>query len=104
VTDCGCNTRSNWSATSSWKENVFSIFNSLTKVKNISFVTQVYNKEPQSVTILPFAIENPSLSRYLLAQNIFWTKSRQKETQIPVMLFLHLQDIKRNTVFMFLLM
>ena len=38
------NTRSNWSATSSWKENVFSIFNSLTKVKNISFVTQVYNK------------------------------------------------------------
>ena len=49
------NTRSNWSATSSWKENVFSIFNSLTKVKNISFVTQVYNKEPQFVTILPFA-------------------------------------------------
>jgi hypothetical protein len=36
--------------TSSWKENVFSIFISLTKVKNISFVTQVYNKEPQSVT------------------------------------------------------
>jgi hypothetical protein len=53
------NTRSNWSATSSWKENVFSIFNSLTKVKNISFVTQVYNKEPQSVTILPFADSVP---------------------------------------------
>ena len=49
------NTRSNWSATSSWKENVFSIFISLTKVKNISFVTTVYNKESQSVTILPFA-------------------------------------------------
>jgi hypothetical protein len=32
------NTRSNWSATSSWKENVFSIFISLTKVKNFSFV------------------------------------------------------------------
>jgi hypothetical protein len=38
------NTRNNWSETSSWKENVFSIFNSLTKVNNISFVTQVYNK------------------------------------------------------------
>ena len=50
------NTRNNWS---SWKENVFSIFNSLTKVKNISFVTQVYNKEPQSVTILPFADSVP---------------------------------------------
>ena len=49
------NTRSNWSVTSSWKENVFSIFISLTKVKNISFVTPVYNKESQSVTILPFA-------------------------------------------------
>ena len=31
------NTRSNWSATSSWKENVFSIFNSLTKVKKYIF-------------------------------------------------------------------
>ena len=48
------NTRSNWSPTSSGK-NVFSIFISLTKVKNISFVTPVYNKESQSVTTLPFA-------------------------------------------------
>jgi hypothetical protein len=31
----------------------------VTKVKKISFVIQVYNKEPQSVTILPFADSVP---------------------------------------------